>query len=110
MHARKRAQHLQAHVQEAGLKVLTCNCQGLSYFKALMLLELSDADVLCLKETWLSKGGCAPDVPGYVVHDQRRSKGKRGGFAMLVRKGLHCKRTMCNEYAQLVDIQLEAGR
>ena len=76
----------------------------------MMLLELSDADMLCLQETWLPKGGCAPDIPGYVVHDQRRTKGKRGGFAMLVRKGLQCTRTLCNDYAQLVDIQLEAGR
>ena len=75
-----------------------------------MLLEFSQVDVLCLQETWLPRGGCVPNIPGYVLHDQRRAKGKRGGFAMLVRKGLHCTRTVSNDYAQLADIKIEAGR
>lgn len=39
----------------------------------------------------------------------RRQRGKRGGFAILVRDGLHVLRTHANEFAQLVDLQLHDG-
>ena len=50
-----------------------------------------------------------PDIPGYTVHEQRRPSGKRGGFATLVKKGLHVTRVAQNDYAILVDLLLPGG-
>ena len=105
--ARRRAA-LASQVTERGIKVVTCNCQGFSFFKLFLLLELTSAHVLCLQETWLPKGGGMPDIPG-TVHEQRRSSGKRGGFATLVKKGLQVTRVVTNDYAILTDLQLPGG-
>ena len=50
-----------------------------------------------------------PDIPGYTVLEQRRPSGKRGGFATLVKKGLHVTRVAQNDYAILVDLLLPGG-
>ena len=49
------------------------------------------------------------DIPGYQVHEERRTKGKRGGIAILIRKGIKVVRYMGNEYAQGVGIQVQGG-
>ena len=68
-------------------------------FKIFMLAEYSNADVLCLQETWLPKCDDVVIVPGYAVFEQRRAKGKRGGFAILVRHGISVTRVFSNDYA-----------
>jgi exonuclease III len=65
-----------------------------------MLLETHTLDVLCIQETWLKKSVVELDIPGYQVYEQRREKGKRGGIAILVRKGIKINRYVGNEYAQ----------
>ncbi len=47
----------------------------------------------------MPKGGEAPVVPGYTVHEHRRGKGKHGGFAMIIRHGLNIVRDYNNEFA-----------
>ena len=49
------------------------------------------------------------DIPGYQVHEERRTKGKRGGIAILIRKGVKVLKYMGNEYAQGVCIQVQGG-
>jgi hypothetical protein len=39
------------------------------------------------------------DIPGYQVHEERRAKGKRGGIAILIQKGIKIVKYMGNEYA-----------
>ena len=39
----------------------------------------------------------------------RRTKGKRGGFATLVRKGITVQRHVANEYAQLLELTVPGG-
>ena len=50
-----------------------------------------------------------PDIPGYNVFEHRRAKGKRGGFATLVKKGINVTRVVDNEYALLTDLLLPGG-
>ena len=50
-----------------------------------------------------------PDIPGYNVFEQRRAKGKRGGFATLVKKGLNVTRVVANDYALLTELLLPGG-
>jgi exonuclease III len=69
-----------------------------------MILEMNNIDVLCLQETWLQTSTVQLDIPGYQVHEERRAKGKRGGIAILVKKGIKILRYMGNEYAQSVGI------
>jgi exonuclease III len=49
------------------------------------------------------------DIPGYQVHEERRAKGKRGGIAIVVRKGVKITKYTGNEYAQSVGIQIKGG-
>jgi exonuclease III len=65
-----------------------------------MLLETHTLDVLCIQETWLKKSVVELDIPGYQVFEQRREQGKRGGIAMLIKKGIKVVRYIGNEYAQ----------
>jgi hypothetical protein len=37
-------------------------------------------------------------IPGYQVFEQRRDKGKRGGIAIIIKKGIKILRYMGNEY------------
>ena len=74
---------------------------GVSYLKVFLLLETHQFDVLCLQETWLT--GTASDgldIPGYNTLEQRRTTGKRGVIALLVRKSLKILQSSGNEYAQ----------
>ena len=96
------------HLGEHGLTVLSLNVAGVSAFKLFMLLEKVRADVLCLQETWLSRGADILPVPGYHWYEQRRS-GRRGGIAILVREGLCVHRVVGNEYAQFVELRLPNG-
>ena len=107
--AAKRKVALRNQLAEAGMKVVTWNCQGLSLFKLFLLFEITSAHVICLQETWLPKGGGMPDIPGYNVFEQRRAKGKRGGFATLVKKGLNVTRVVANDYALLTELLLPGG-
>ena len=50
-----------------------------------------------------------PDIPGYNVFEHRRAKGKRGGFATLVKKGLNVTRVVDNDYAILTELLLPGG-
>ena len=75
------------------------NIAGMSLFKLFMLLEQHQLDVLCVQETWLPPSTCLPLIPGFVVHEQRRQNGTRGGIAMLVRKGIKQIKYVGNEYA-----------
>ena len=50
-----------------------------------------------------------PDLPGYNVFEHRRAKGKRGGFATLVKKGINVTRVVDNDYALLTDLLLPGG-
>jgi hypothetical protein len=45
------------------------------------------------------------DIPGYQVYEERRTKGRRGGIAILVKQGLKILKYVGNEYAQGVGIQ-----
>jgi exonuclease III len=78
-------------------------------FKLFLLFEVTGAHVICLQETWLPKGGGMPDIPGYNVFEHRRAKGKRGGFATLVKKGLNVTRVVDNDYAILTELLLPGG-
>ena len=49
------------------------------------------------------------DIPGYQVFEQRREKGKRGGIAMIVKKGIKVLRYIGNEYTQGVCLQGQGG-
>jgi hypothetical protein len=35
--------------------------------KLLLLMELSDLDIICIQETWMATGAPVPDMPGYKV-------------------------------------------
>jgi exonuclease III len=71
-----------------------------------MILESNNIDLLCVQETWLQNSTVTLDIPGYQVHEERRAKGKRGGIAIIVRKGIKILKYMGNEYAQSVGIQI----
>ena len=58
----------------------------------------------------MPRGGDLPDVPGWQVFEHRRTKGKRGGFATLVRKGITVQRHVSNDYAQLLNLTVPGGR
>jgi exonuclease III len=64
-----------------------------------MILETNAVDVLCVQETWLKQSTVKLDIPGYQVYEERRAKGKRGGIAILIRKGLKITKYVGNEYA-----------
>jgi exonuclease III len=91
------------------MAVGSINIAGLSLFKIYMLLEFHDLDVLCVQETWLPASNIALQVPGYHVFEQRRTRGNRGGIAVLVRKGIRVQQTLGNEFAQAVRLQLPTG-
>jgi hypothetical protein len=44
------------------------------------------------------------DIPGYQVYEERRDKDRRGGIAVIIRKGVKIRRYVGNEYAQGVGI------
>ena len=76
------------------------NIAGISNIKVYMLLAIHTLDILCVQETWLTSSTVKLDIPGYQVYEERRQTGKRGGIAMLVRKGIKIIRYIGNEYAQ----------
>ena len=43
------------------------------------------------------------------MFEHRRTKGKRGGFATLVRKGITVQRHLSNDYAQLLNLTVPGG-
>ena len=90
------------------MKLLSVNCAGISAFKLFLLLEHCKADLICLQETWLRQSADSLPLPGYRWYEHRRS-GTRGGIAVLVREGLHVRKTASNEYAQMVDLQMSDG-
>ena len=53
------------------------------------MLERFAPDIICLQETWLVGEFAAPWVAGFTWYEHRRTKGKRGGIAILVRKGIN---------------------
>jgi exonuclease III len=71
-----------------------------------MILDTYQIDVLCIQETWLKASTVTLDIPGYQVYEQRRAKGRRGGIAILVKKGMKVIKYVGNEYAQGVGIQV----
>jgi exonuclease III len=81
------------------MTVGSLNCQGVSLFKLKTVLDTHTLDVFCIQETWLPKSNIKLDIPGYQVYEERREHDKRGGIAMLVRKGIQVRRYMGNEYA-----------
>jgi exonuclease III len=74
--------------ETTGINVGSINIAGISLLKVYMLTELHNLDVLCIQETWLAKSNVKLDIPGYQVFEERRNSGRRGGIAMLVRKGI----------------------
>jgi len=74
--------------QANGLAVGSFNCQGISLFKIKTILDMHTLDVLCIQETWLPKSTVKFDIPGYQTYEERRDGDRRGGIAMLVRKGI----------------------
>jgi exonuclease III len=82
------------------MSIGSINIAGISNIKIFMLLEVHTLDILCIQETWLTSSTVTLDIPGYQVYEERRQTGKRGGIAMLVRKGIKIIRYIGNEYAQ----------
>ena len=82
-----------------GLQFGSINIAGLSLFKLFMVLETHVLDVLCVQETWLNTSTSLPSIPGYVIYEQRRSTGNRGGIAIFIRKGIKVQHVIGNEYA-----------
>jgi exonuclease III len=80
------------------------NCAGISYFKLKTILETHTLDVLCVQETWLPKSPVQLDIPGYLVYEERRANDRRGGIAVLIRKGIKIRKYVGNEYAQGVGL------
>jgi exonuclease III len=85
--------------QAEGMTVGSFNCQGVSLFKIKTILDAHTLDVLCIQETWLPKSNIKLDIPGYLVYEERRANDRRGGIAILVRKGIKVRRYVGNEYA-----------
>jgi exonuclease III len=81
------------------LAVGSFNCQGVSHFKIKTILDMHTLDVLCIQETWLPKSAVKLDIPGYLTYEERREGDRRGGIAVLVRKGIQVRRYAGNEYA-----------
>ena len=75
------------------------NCQGISLFKIKTILDMHTLDVLCIQETWLPQSTVKLDIPGYLTYEKRRDGDRRGGIAIIVRKGIKVKRYAGNEYA-----------
>jgi exonuclease III len=82
------------------LSIGSINIAGISNIKIYMLLEVHTLDVLCIQETWLTSSSVKLDIPGYQVYEERRQISKRGGIAMLVKKGIKILKYIGNEYAQ----------
>jgi exonuclease III len=95
--------------QTEGLTIGSLNCAGASLFKLKMILDTHTLDILCLQETWLPKSSVKLDIPGYLVYEERRAKDRRGGIAIIIRKGIKIKKYEGNEYAQGVGIQGAGG-
>ena len=51
----------------------------------------------------------APYVEGFTWYEHRRSKGKRGGIAFLVRKGINILSHRSSEFAQVLTILGPSG-
>ena len=85
--------------QAEGMMVGSLNCQGVSLFKIKTVLDTNIIDVLCIQETWLPKSDITLDIPGYQVYEERWALDRRGGIALLVRRGIQVRRYMGNEYA-----------
>jgi exonuclease III len=83
-----------------GINIGSINIAGISLLKVYMLTELHVLDVLCIQETWLATSTVKLDIPGYQVFEERRASGKRGGIAMLIRKGIKVIKYTGNEYTQ----------
>jgi hypothetical protein len=49
------------------------------------------------------------DIPGYQVFEERRESGRRGGIAMLIRKGIKVLKYLGNEYTQGICLQIQGG-
>jgi exonuclease III len=75
-----------------GLTIGSLNCAGASLFKIKTILDTHTLDILCLQETWLPKSSVKLDIPGYLVYEERRAKDKRGGIAIILKKGLKIRR------------------
>ncbi len=78
--------------QTEGLTIGSLNCAGASLFKLKMILDTHTLDILCLQETWLPKSSVKLDIPGYLVYEERRAKDRRGGIAIIIRKGIKIKK------------------
>ena len=74
--------------QAEGMTVGSLNCQGVSLFKIKTVLDTNTLDVLCIQETWLPKSDIKLDIPGYQVYEERRALDRRGGIALLVKRGI----------------------
>ena len=66
-------------------------------------------DILCIQETWLPTSSVKLDIPGYLVYEERRAKDRRGGIAILVKKGIKLRKYAGNEYAQGLGVQGQGG-
>ena len=69
-------------------------------FKIKTILDTHTLDVLCVQETWLPKSEEKLNIPGYQVFEARGDKDRRGGIAVIVKKGVKIRRYVGNEYAQ----------
>ena len=82
-----------------GLTVGSFSCAGASLFKLKVILDTHTLDVLCIQETWLQPSSVKLDIPGYLVYEERRATDRRGGIAMIIKKGVKVRRYVGNEYA-----------
>jgi exonuclease III len=85
------------------------NCAGVSLFKLKTIMEMHTLDILCIQETWLPTSSVKLDIPGYLVYEERRANDRRGGIAVLVKKGMKVRKYVGNEYAQGLGIQGHGG-
>ena len=72
-------------------------------------MEMHTLDILCIQETWLPTSSVKLDIPGYLVYEERRANDRRGGIAILVKKGMKLRKYVVNEYAQGLGVQGQGG-
>jgi exonuclease III len=51
-----------------------------------VILAQIEVDILCVQETWIAPAAIAPQITGYNLVEERRTKGTRGGIAMYIKK------------------------
>jgi exonuclease III len=69
---------------------------GFSLFKTFLLIIKHNLDIICVQEMWLPQSNIEPKIPGYNLIEQRRTKGKRGGIGIFIRKQFDIVKTTGN--------------